>query len=283
MISFSLMQWNTLSFHLADKKGFPYAKEDVLKWEYREPLIREILENNKPDIICLEEIGNYEDKFKNDIIDKLTIKYDIAFGKRFAPTLNINLGSLIGVNKDLFTMEKFENVALDDEEGKPGGQNMIWAIISSKKSGNKFIIILVHLKAKEPYENIRIGQVNHLMKFIEQNFLRKYPIFILGDFNAEPNYTCIKNLLSNTNLNAKSMFDLNKLDFSTIKLRDKLYKRIIDYMIFISKDKDNINKELNIKKTEKAKPEIDENIGLPNNKFPSDHLFLKAEVDLIFS
>ena len=77
----------------------------------------------------------------------------------------------------------------------------------SKKSGNKFIIILVHLKAKEPYENIRIGQVNHLMKFIEKNFLRKYPIFILGDFNAEPNYTCIKNLLSTTNLNAKSLFD----------------------------------------------------------------------------
>ena len=282
MLSFSLMQWNTLSYHLSDKKGFPYANEEYLKWEYREPLIREILEKNRPDILCLEEIGNYENKFKNDIIDKLSIKYDVAFGKRSAPTLNINLGSLIGVNKDLFTMEKFENVALEDEEGKPGGQNMIWAIISDKKSGNKFIIILVHLKAKEPFENIRIGQVNYLMKFIEQNFLRKYPIFILGDFNAEPNYTCIKNLFSNTNLNAKSLFDFNKLEFSTIKLRDKMYKRIIDYIIFISKDKDNINNELNIKKAEKAKPEMDESIGLPNDKFPSDHLLLKAEVDLIF-
>ena len=282
MISFSLMQWNTLSYHLSDKKGFPYANEDILKWEYREPLIKEILEKNKPDILCLEEIGNFENKFKNDIIDKLSIKYDIAFGKRAAPTLNINLGCLIGVNKNLFSMEKFENVDLEEEEGKPGGQNMIWAIILDKKSGNKFIIILVHLKAKEPFENIRIAQVNHLMKFIEQNFLRKYPIFILGDFNAEPNYPCIKNLFSNTNLNAKSLFDLNKLDFSTIKLRDKMYRRIIDYMMFISKNKDNINNELNIKKVKKAKPDIDENIGLPNDKFPSDHLFLKAEVDLTF-
>ena len=72
------------------------------------------------------------------------------------------------------------------------------------------------------------------------------------------------------------------MDYSTIKLRDKLYKRIIDYIIFISKNEDNTNNELIIKTTERAKPEIDETIGLPNENFPSDHLFLKADVDLIF-
>ena len=281
-ISFSLFQWNTLSKHLSDKKSFPYAKDDNLKWENREPLIKKILEENSPDIICLEELGNYDSEFKSNILDKLTIKYDFAFGERKAPTLGINLGSVIGVNKELFTMEKYENVILEDEEGKPGGQNMIWSIILDKKSGNKFIVIVAHLKAKEPNENIRIGQINHLMKFIEQNFLRKYPIFILGDFNAEPSYTCVKNLFKNEELNAKSLLDLTKLDYSTIKLREKMYKRIIDYIIFISKEKDNINNELIIKKAERAKPEIDESIGLPNDKFPSDHLFLKADVDLIF-
>ena len=281
-ISFTLFQWNTLSKHLSDKHSFPYANEENLKWENREPLIKSILEENRPDIICLEEIGNYDSEFKSNILDKLTIKYDFALGKRKAPTLGINLGSLIGINKDKFIMEKYENIILEDEEGKPGGQNMIWSIIHEKKSGNKFIVIVVHLKAKEPNENIRIGQVNHLMNFIEQNFLRKYPIFILGDFNAEPTYTCIKNLFSNEKLNCKSLFDLTKLDYSTIKLRDKLYKRIIDYIIFISKNEDNTNNELIIKTTERAKPEIDETIGLPNEKFPSDHLFLKADVDLIF-
>ena len=281
-ISLSLFQWNTLSKHLSDKYSFPYAKDEYLKWENREPLIKSFLEENKPDIICLEEIGNYDSEFKSNILDKLTLKYDFAFGKRKAPTLGINLGSLIGVNKEKFLMEKYESVDLEEEEGKIGGQNMIWSIIVDKKTENKFIVIVVHLKAKEPNEKIRIAQVNHLMKFIEQNFLRKYPIFILGDFNAEPTYTCIINLLNNTNLNAKSLFDLTKLDYSTIKLRDKLYRRIIDYIIYISKIKDNFENELIIKKAERAKPEIDENIGLPNDKFPSDHLFLKAEVDLMF-
>ena len=281
-LALTLFQWNTLSYHLSDKVSFPYAKDDQLKWENRLPLIKKILEENSPDVICLEELGNYDSGFKSDILDKLTIKYDIAFGTRTHPTLGINLGILIGVNKELFSIEKYENVALEEEEGKPGGQNMIWAIILDKKSGNKFVIIVIHLKAKEKFENIRIGQVNFLMKFIENNLLRKYPIFILGDFNAEPSYTCMNNLFENKTLKAKSLFDLKKLDYSTIKLRDKLYKRIIDYIIFISKNEDNTENELIIKKPERGKPKIDENIGLPNDEFPSDHLFLKAEVDLVF-
>ena len=281
-LSFSLMQWNTLSYHLSDKKAFPYAQDENLKWENRLPLIKKYLEENKPDIICLEEIGNFEQGFKSDIIDKLTIKYDIAFGQRSSTTLGINLGCLIGVNKELFTLEKYESIALEEQEGKPGGQNMVWALILDKKSGNKFIIFVVHLKAKEAFENIRIGQVEHLIKFIEKNFLGKYPIFILGDFNAEPSYTCINNLLNNEKLNVKSLFDLKKLDYTTIKLRDKMYKRIIDYILFVSKNKNNSDNELSIKYAERAKPDIDESIGLPNDKFPSDHLFLKAEVDLMF-
>ena len=281
-LSFSLMQWNTLSYHLSDKKAFPYAQDENLKWENRLPLIKKYLEENKADIICLEEIGNFEQGFKSDIIDKLTIKYDIAFGQRSSTTLGINLGCLIGVNKELFTLEKYESIALEDEEGKPGGQNMVWALILDKKSGNKFIVFVVHLKAKEAFENIRIGQVEHLIKFIEKNFLGKYPIFILGDFNAEPSYTCINNLLNNEKLNVKSLFDLKKLDYTTIKLRDKMYKRIIDYILFVSKNKNNSDNELSIKYAERAKPYIDESIGLPNDKFPSDHLFLKAEVDLMF-
>ena len=279
-ISFSLFQWNTLSKDLADKHSFPYVADECLKWENREPLIISFLEENKPDIICLEEIGN-ESEFKENILDKLTIKYDLAFGKRKGPQM-YGLGSYIGVNKELFTMEKYEVVYLEDEEGKVGRHNIVWSIILDKKTGNKFIVIVVHLKAKERNENTRIGQVNHLMKIIEQNFLGKYPIFILGDFNAEPTYTCINNFFNNKNLNAKSLFDLSKLDYTTIKLRDKMYKRIIDYIIFISKNKDNFDNELKIHKAERAKPEIDESIGLPNTKFPSDHICLKAEVDLIF-
>ena len=44
--------------------------------------------------------------------------------------------------------------------------------------------------------------------------------------------------LENKNINAKSLFDLSQLDFTTIKLRDTLYRRIIDFIFYVGKNKD---------------------------------------------
>ena len=124
--------------------------------------------------------------------------------------------------------------------------------------------------------------MDHIIKYIEENLLGKYPIIFLGDFNSEPTYPSMVKFLENKNICPKSLFDLKELDFTTIKLRDVLYRRVIDYIFFIPKNKDNIDKELKILSAEKAKPALDEKIGLPNDVFPSDHLFLKAKVELTF-
>jgi len=274
----NLFQWNTLNRQLSDKKAFPYVDDKYLVWEYRHPLIKKIIEENKSDIICLEEVGFFDEDFKQKMFDTYNTKYDLIFEARTSKFM----GNILAVNKELFSIEKHENIVLDGPDGKPSGQNMIAALINDKKTNSKFLVIVVHLKAKAENENIRLGQIAHLMKYIEENHLGKYPIFILGDFNAEPTYSCILKLLENKNINAKSLFDFNELGFSTIKLRDKLYKRIIDYIFFVPKEKEGKDKELKILKAERAKPAIDEKIGLPNDVFPSDHLFLKAKVELNF-
>ena len=279
-ITFTLFQWNTLNRKLSDKKAFPYTEDKYLQWYHRHPLIKKIIDENKGDIICLEEVGNFDLDFQKKIFDQCSTKYDLIFELRTSKLM----GNVLGVNKELFSIEKHENIVLDgEEEGKPSGQNMIAALINEKKSNNKFLVIVVHLKSKEEFEKTRLGQVNHLMKYIEENHLGKYPILILGDFNAEPTYSCIVKLLENKNICPKSLFNLNELDFTTIKLRDKLYRRIIDYMFFIGKNKDDKDKELKVLSAEKAKPTIDEKIGLPNDVFPSDHLYLKAKVELNFN
>ena len=275
-ISFTLFQWNTLHRYLSDKKGFPYADEKILAWEFRQPLIKKIINENKGDIISLEEIGNFDKDYKEEIFENCEIKYDLKYG----PKPSNFMGSILGVNKELFSIEKYENIILEGINGEKSGQNMISAIITEKITNNKFAIIVVHLKAKAENENIRLGQIEHVIKYIEGNLLGKYPIFIMGDFNAEPSYTCIKKLLENKNINAKSLFDLQTLDFTTIKLRDTLYRRVIDYIFFIGKKKE--DKELKIINVEKGKPIIDEKIGLPNNVFPSDHVYLKAQIELNF-
>ena len=275
-ISFTLFQWNTLNRYLSDKKSFPNVDEKFLVWEHRQPLIKKIINENKVDVISLEEIGKFEKDFKEEIFEKCEIKYDLKYG----PKPNQFMGNILGINKELFSIEKYENITLNGINGKKSNQNIISALIKDKILNIEFVIIVVHLKSKAENENIRVVQIEHLIKYIEENFLRKYSIFLMGDFNAEPYYSCIIKILENKNLCAKSLFDLKKLDFTTIKIRDVLYRRIIDYIFFIPKNKKNCDKELKIISIEKANPLIDEKIGLPNDIFPSDHLFLKAKVEL---
>ena len=277
-ITFTLFQWNTLCSKLADKKGFPHVEDKYLEWEYRKPLIKKIIEENKGDIISLEEVADFDKDFKEDIFEKLSSKYDLVYG----PKPSNFMGNVLAINKELFSLEKSENIVLDGLDGKQSGQNIIVALINDIKTNNKFVVIVVHIKSKAENENIRLVQMNQIMKIVEENYLGKYPIFIMGDFNAEPSYSCIVNLLENKNICAKSLFDLNQLDFTTIKLRDTLYRRVIDYIFFAGKNKDGRDNEIKINNIEKAKPVIDEKIGLPNDVFPSDHLFIKANVELNF-
>ena len=277
-ITLSIFQWNTLNRKLSDNEAFPLVKNQYLQWYYRHPLIKKIIEENNGDIICLEEVGNFEEYFKKEIFEKCSIKYDLIYEMR----TSFPMGNVLGVNKELFSIEKSENIILDGIDGKESGQNMIYALINDKKTSNKFIVLVVHLKAKEENENIRICQMNHIIKYIEDNLLGKYPIFVIGDFNAEPTYESIINFLENKNISPKSLFDLKKLDFTTIKLRDVLYRRVIDYIFYVGKNKDNADKELKILDVEKGKPAMDEKIGLPNELFPSDHLYLKAKIELNF-
>ena len=278
-IKFTLFQWNTLNRKLADKEYFPYTEDKYLQWYHRHPLIKKIIEESKSDIICLEEVGNFDLDFQKKIFDQCSIKYDLIFEFRSGKLM----GNVLAVNKELFSIEKHEVIVLKGEqEGKSSGQSAVVALIKEKKSGNNFLVIVVHLKSKEENEKTRLGQINHLMEYIEKYHLGNYPIFIIGDFNAEPTYSCIIKFLGNKNICAKSLFNLNELDFTTIKLRDKLYRRVIDYIFFIGKNKDNRDNELSVLKTEKAKPTLDEKVGLPNEAFPSDHLYLKTEVELNF-
>ena len=225
-ITFNLFQWNTLNRKLADKKAFPVTDIKHLQWYHRHSLIKKIIEENKGDIICLEEVGNnFELDFKKKIFDECSIKYDLIFELRPSKSM----GNLIAVNKNLFSIESQEKIVLKNSDGEQSGQNMISAIIKENKTNEKFVIIVLHLRSNINNENIRLGQISHLMEYIEEKYLRKYPIFILGDFNAEPNYSCIKKFLENKNISANSLFDLNELKYTTFNIKEVLYKRILDY------------------------------------------------------
>ena len=59
--------------------------------------------------------------------------------------------------------------------------------------------------------------------------MAKENIIIIGDLNAEPNYDSIKKL---EQFGMRSVFNLQKLDYTTYKIRNEVEKRIIDYIFY---------------------------------------------------
>lgn len=128
-----------------------------------------------------------------------------------------------------------------------------------------------HLKAKN-FEETRKIQISQLLEDIKKKTINlsekeknKLGLIVCGDFNAEPHFDCIQMMEKEGVFNSVS----KNFEFTTYKIREKEYCRIIDYIFFSS------NLKLICRNTNFSKEEIGIN-GLPNEKFPSDHLQLYA-------
>ena len=118
---------------------------------------------------------------------------------------------------------------------------------------------------KKENENIRLIQINEILQYIKDNGLNNQNIILVGDFNAEPQNESIINL---EKFGMKSVFDYNKLEYTSFQVRDGIDKKILDYIFYYG--------NLIFAEEKKSDIKIDENIGLPNEQFPSNHLYLKA-------
>lgn len=271
---FRMVQWNTLCEIFADDASFPKVDSKVREWDYRRNLLLKFLKDLDADIFCLEEVHNFKE-FEEKIIKNLNKKYiltnDQIEGKEISYVFGLNQEKFELVSKDF-------NLMPSQLDGKKE-HSFTAHIIKDKETNKEFAVIITHLKSKEKNEAVRVMQVDVILNYIKEKLLGKYPFFICGDLNAEPTYDCIKMFKDFNNSVIKSTFDLEKLDFTTFKIRDKLLKRVIDYIWYCDYES---KAKIEVKKTFKATPKIDENIGLPNEEFPSDHLFLCGEYKVSF-
>ena len=264
---YSILQWNILSNKLSTNNIFPKVDENCLKWENRKKLIKEILKKENPDILILDEIDNFNN-FKREIIDDLKIKYNGGFFER----LDKYMGIYIGINPDKFSLIEQKKIKFhgNDIENKNKFESLspqifIFSKILEIKTKDTFYLIVSHLKAKKENENIRLIQINEILQYIKENGLVNQNIILVGDFNAEPQNESIVNL---EKFGMKSVFDYNKLEYTSILVRDKIEKKIFDYIFYYGNFIFADEKKSDIK--------INESIGLPNEEFPSNHLYLKA-------
>ena len=270
--SYKLLFWNLLCNEYSyDRKTSPKIELKYKVWEYRSKLFTQIFSNKSilSDIYCFVEVDKQDDIYimLNAIVNQK------LFDTVYYPRPSTPLGIMLLYNRAKFKLIKSYKYYL----GLNINQNFALVAILQENffPNNFFAVIITHLTAFDKNEKARIKQVNKLFYNLANDTLMKQykinKIIICGDLNTNPDSECVKQILDN---NFKSVFDLNNKEDNNYTIvidtiDEGLKKLKFDY-IFIS---DNIN----IKNKILPINFLDFEKGLPNENFPSDHIYLFTE------
>ena len=269
---YKLLFWNLLCNEYSyDVKTSPKLELKYKVWEYRSKLFTQILSNKSiiSDFYCFVEVDKQDDIYimLNAIVNQKL--FDIVY----YPRPHTPLGIMLLYNRVKFKLIKSYKYYL----GININQNFALVAILQENffPNNFFAIIITHLTAFDKNEKARIKQTNKLFyNLANDNMMRQYKInkiIICGDLNTNPDSECVKLILGN---NFKSVFDINNKDDNNytivIDTIDEGMKKLKFDYIFISENINIKNKILPINYLDFEK-------GLPNENFPSDHIYLFTE------
>ncbi|CAI9732078.1 Hypothetical predicted protein [Octopus vulgaris] len=285
-----LLQWNVLAQALSvGTDNFILCPMSALSWDTRKLRILEGILNNNPDVICLEEVDHYD-----YLSSHLTsVGYSGIFQpKPDSPCLYLSNsmgpdGCALFYRKDYLKLLDFQKIGLKRKDGQLMNQvaiHCLLKIISGAEEGkDKFSVIVTHLKAKEGFEKLRYEEGNFILEYIHEN-VKSWPVIVCGDFNADPMEEVYKSF-SKSDLKLFSAYtklsdEGSEPSYTTWKVRDSPTGpveicRTIDY-IWCSQKSLEILSLLDLPK--------DEDVGqnrLPSHSYPSDHLSLVCDFQLI--
>jgi hypothetical protein len=241
------------------------------------------------DIIAMEEI----DRFRGFFAPTLRIfgYQGIFMPKTRAPGVPLGFysdGCALFWKSDLFGLVSERRLVY-----RVGTQVMILVTLRHRPSQHYIVVAVTHLKAQKTAQNerIRCMQVDELLEHVNKavESLTKegesVAALILGDFNSDPPYemcgeSSVGRVLSESKggLAFQSAYEIGPPSgdfFTTWKTRGgKTTKRVIDYVFHSVGMKCtatlSVPKESEMEKTK-----------LPGLRFPSDHLMIGAEFDIV--
>lgn len=294
--SFRLIQWNVLASgeFFCNPNSFPRVDKNILTWDYRRNLFREIIRKLNAEIFCLEEVDAYEN-FQKEVFDDLLETYSsVYFSKNSG-----GQGIAIFYKKENFEMlNSFKLHLKGDSEGTLTNQFFSVNFLKHKQTNKVICVLVTHLKAKKPFEEVRKNQIKHICDTVNEDkeFLDLFKslncesVVLCGDFNTEPeceSLQILKNFeFQNKDLHkftsAYNIFDNSNADFlecTTFKIREEEAYRVIDYIFYAGKLKVNQIEKIPTKSSKEW--EAIREIGLPSSFFPSDHHYIGAEFNFI--
>lgn len=296
--SVSIMSYNILNQLFVRKEFIP-----ELTLHNRMSTIKDEITTLLPDIFCLQEadVYTYNHYFSSNNFGTYNTVYGINCGSSFA--------NVIGYNKYKFILKSLKNFSLIHLGKHSGNRGVVHIQLEHIKSKEILSIYNIHLPRKR--ENDRISIMKQIYTHIKENDNNnisnyqdeincksfKQNVIIVGDFNAEPCSKVIemikgndnddiqdelKNVVNYVNTNhclqsAYGKYRRFEYDGEVVERHPvftagmKGGKRNIDYILY--------GKGLVLQKVLKlpTEEEIDKDGGMPNKKFPSDHVKLFAE------
>ncbi|VDP21366.1 unnamed protein product [Echinostoma caproni] len=294
------MQWNILAQGFIPLDEFVHCPSVLLDVDTRSAQIAAEINRFTPDVICLQEADIHE-----LIIRQLNTTrdiYELQFRpKENSPCLGIpgNMGPdgvAIIFRSDRFVLVRCEDLPLDEASGRTA----LLCTLRPKdpKLFEQFpliYIVSVHLKAKVHFSAVRLSQGTFLCNALRtlsnrarMNNSSIPPLFVCGDFNAEPHEPVIQlmqDMACPHGWELRSVYSEayggSEPDYTTWKIRSgrRLAEleeacHTIDYIWYSS----NVLRPLgawSLPTKEEIGPQ-----GLPSTIFPSDHLNLVADFAL---
>lgn len=162
------------------------ASDGTNSWIYRYPATALMIEDQKPDIMGLQEAYSYQVSF---ITENLLNYEAVGVGREDGRKEGEHMSILY--NKKTVFLKKWGTFWLSDTPDEPSQgwdgackRTATWALMKDKRSGNSFLYVNTHLDhvGKEAQKNglalilSKIGEIN------KDNL----PVILTGDFNVRP-------------------------------------------------------------------------------------------------
>lgn len=174
------------------------VEKEIANFSNRSIKVLKELEFYDSDILCLQEVDNYEEFYRENF-NKLG--YESIFkmkGKVGRYWLLPGVGAVLAYKKEKYEMIESKTLIYDnfDKDITNTGIEGIFALLKSKKTGSLILVSNTHTHWNSSEDFVQYGQIACLMhniyNFLNEKQLLDVPIVVCGDFNVPFSSNVIK-------------------------------------------------------------------------------------------
>lgn len=251
-----IVSYNILAPSYARRDRYPYTDANLLPWEARrDRLIERILELDA-DIVCLQEVEEYVFRLLQSRMEPFGFHGVYAQKAMHRPDGCATFYS--GERLDL--VENKRHLYADGDDAPDSGHIALSTRFAA--DGRDLTVVNTHIRWDNPdargADHIGFRQVTNLLQKVVPS--PPSPVFVCGDFNAEPQTHVIREMI-------RAGFADAYAERPQPTANSERRAKRIDYLFFRGP----------LSAEPAALPEINDETPLPSDTEPSDHLPISAE------